>query len=164
MSILKFESRTPRTLAEMYNYMVDVKKTDYESVFGIGVGAFGVVQEMEFIQRLYYKENLLHPYVQIIFSFDVDVCLEKSVLCGICKEIGSILVWDKRQLFGAVHYKNTNNIHCHYMINYINIDGASYRQAYSVIMYKQWANNILQKYQLNPINYFGIDNQYQMCI
>lgn len=156
MSILKIEPRTPKSLEEMYLYLTDLYKTDAHGIFGIGVNPRQAVQEMEFVQRCYYKERLLHPYVQMILAFDVGLQCPLPVLREMCFEIGQRLVLDRRQVFGAIHYKNTDKSHCHYMINYVSIDGQLYRQTYSTLFYKERANHILCRYGLRPIEYYDI--------
>jgi Relaxase/Mobilisation nuclease domain. len=157
MAILKFENRTPRSLLEMYKYMVDFNKTGKYGVFGIGVDPVYAVQQMEFIQGIFYKENILHPYVQIIFSFDSGIDLGVLTICKICKEIAYVLVNDKRQILGAIHFNGTANIHCHYMINYVSIRGELYRQGHSVNYYKEVINQILFNYGIKPIIYYGMN-------
>jgi len=152
MSILKFERRTPRTIAAMYAYMVDPSKTDGSYVFGIGVNPFYTAEEMEFIQRLYYKEDIAHTYLQVIVSFDAGISCDERTR-SICQEIAGVLVEDERQILGVIHYKNEKNVHCHYMINYVSITGKLYRQRRSVFYYKRKVNEILLKYGLNPIPY-----------
>ena len=72
-----------------------------------------------------------------------------------------MLTTDKRQVFGAIHYLNTDKIHCHYMINYVGIDGTLYRQNYSVYHYRDLVNAILQEYGLNPISKVQCSNSYE---
>lgn len=152
MSILKFENRTPRSLQDMYDYMTDVKKTDSAYIFGIGINPPYAVTEMQFVQNVYYV-NVLHSYLQVIFSFDSNVNCDMMIIKEICYHIGKVLLTDERQLLGAIHYKNERNIHCHYMINSIGIDGSLYRQKYSVRYYKEKVNDILLRYNLEPIYY-----------
>lgn len=156
MSILKFENRTPRSLSKMYEYMIDPQKTDVSAIFGIGVNPSNAVNEMKFIQNLYRKENLTHEYLQIIFVFDVGVKAEMSLIREVCERIGAVLVTDKRQVFGAIHYlgKEANHISCHYMVNYVGIDGVLYKQKYSVVHYKKLVNQILSEYGFNLIHYY----------
>ena len=158
MSILKYEGRCPRSLIEMYDYLTDTSKTDISGIFGLGVNPSYAVTEMTFVQKVYYMDEITRPYVQVIFAFDQYLCLNIQLLKQICLEIGQCLVLDKRQVFGAIHYKNTDKIHCHYMINYVGIDGNLYRQGYSVIYYKDRVNNVLSKYGLTPIEYYGREN------
>lgn len=151
MSILKFETRTPRSLSEMYSYMTNPAKTDDYCIFGIGLNPAYAVEEMQFIQSLYHKESLLHPYIQVIFSFDSNIGLGIEKIRQICYDIGTIILLDERQLLGAIHYKNERNIHCHYMINYVSVTGNLYRQTYSVKFYKEKINTVLKYYHLNMI-------------
>lgn len=156
MSILKFENRTPRSLQAMYDYMTDIKKTDREYIFGIGINPPYAVAEMQFVQNVYYA-NILHPYLQVIFSFGSNVNYDMMVIKEICYHIGEVLLTDERQLLGAIHYKSERNIHCHYMINSIGIDGSLYRQKYSVRYYKEKVNVILSRYNL-PLIYYNEGN------
>ena len=41
------------------------------------------------------------------------------------------------------------------MINYVSIDGSLWRQGKSVVSYKSEINEILRRYHLNPIYYYG---------
>lgn len=154
MSILKLEDRTPRSLYEMQNYLIDSDKTDCDGIFGIGVHPQYAAEEMELVQQLFYKTNLTHPYVQRIFAFDVGIDLPILLLRNICMEVGYALLVDHRQVLGAIHYKETNKVHCHYMINYIDIEGNLYRQTYSIYTYKILVNQVLARYGLNPIHFY----------
>lgn len=151
MSILKFENRTPRSLSEMQAYMFDTDKTSPDAVFGIGIDENYAAEQMEFVQRMWYREDLAHEYIQVIFAFDVDIPLPISMIVRICREIGYALISDQRQVLGAVHYKDTDKIHCHYMINYVGMDGSLYRQNHSIYFYRMAVDKILAQYGLNPI-------------
>lgn len=157
MSILKFENRTPRTLREMYAYLTDPMKTDAMHTFGIGVNAAFAVDEMEFIQLLYCREHLTHPYVQAIFAFDEGIFPVYPDLMAICMEIGQCLVCDSRQMFGAIHYKGGRNLHCHYMINYVGVNGFLYHQWHTVQYYQRLVNGILGRYGLERIRCYRYD-------
>ena len=148
MSILKFEHRTPRSLEEMYAYLCDPNKTDAYGIFGIGVNPFDTVNEMRFVQNHYHHENMKHEYVQRIFCFDVGIRVDLGLLMEVCARIGQVLITDKRQVFGAIHYLNqdAHHIHCHYMINYVGIDGSLYQQKFHVNHYKGLVNEILAEY------------------
>lgn len=172
MSIMKFEDRTPRSIEQMVEYMKDEKKTDdgngskTESVFGIGVNPDAVVEEMQFVQDVYCKEDLAHPYVQVILSFGRDIDLPPSIIREICMEIGQRLLTDERQVYGAIHCQGTMNIHCHYMINYVGIDGTLYQQKHHVNHYKRLANEVLEKHGLNPIKLSRnpVELPFRICI
>lgn len=159
MSILKFEHRTPRNLRQMYEHIVDHHKTDPDLIFGIGLNPLSAIDDMNFIKKIYYKEHLAHPYIHVIFSFDYNVCAQYDLfaLKKICQRIGYMLLVDKRQLVAAIHYKTTDNVHCHYLINSVGIDGSIYEQKFSVIFYKKRINNILEQYeQIDPIYYYNM--------
>ena|GEM_PF-856277 len=151
MSILKYENRTPRNIQKMYEYMIDSNKTDDRGIFGLGVNPYNAANEMLLVQFAHGKPYLPHEYVQVIFAFDVGITLDIEVIREICIKIGSVLVIDERQVFGAIHYLNTDKIHCHYMINYVGIDGSLHRQGYSVCHYRDLVNEILQEYGLNLV-------------
>ena len=135
MSILKFENRTPRSLSEMQAYMLDMDKTSPDAVFGIGVHENYAAEQMEFVQRMWHREDLAHEYIQVIFAFDVGILLPLPMIVHICRDIGYALIHDQRQVLGAIHYKDTDKIHCHYMINYVGMDGSLYRQDSSIYSY-----------------------------
>lgn len=159
MSILKFVDGTPKNLRAMYNYMVDSSKTNPKWIFGLGVNPTSAVEEMKFVQQVYGYYNLMHEYKQCIFCFDVGLKLEGNLIIEVCYRIGEILQFgDRRQILGAIHGVGTEKIHCHYMVNYVGIDGSLLRQQYSVIYYKKCINEILKEYELNPIYYFGSDD------
>ena len=151
MSILIFENRTPRSLGEMCEYMADPEKTGGKGMFGIGVNPAAPAQEMQFVQDIHAREDLAHPYVQVIFSFDADVRIGLPEMQEVCMEIGQALVSDERQVFGAIHSQGTDNKHCHYVINYVGIDGALYRQGHHVNYFKRKVNAILLAHGLTPI-------------
>ena len=154
MSILKFEPRTCRSLYDMVSYMTDSAKTDENGIFGIGLNPRYAAIEMEYVQRVYNRICLNHPYVQVILSFDKEVFGELATITKVCYKIGKSLILDERQVFGAVHFKNTANIHCHYMINYVGVQGTLYRQEISLHRYKCMANEILAEYGLPKILFY----------
>lgn len=157
MSILKFENRTPKDLNSMIAYLTDKLKTTADGIFGIGIDPFDAVNQMKFVHNVYGYKELSHEYVQIIFCFDVGVDFDIWRLREICEKIAWVLITDDRQVFGAIHYLKTNKIHCHYLINYVGINGSLYNQKYSVIYYKKMVNEILRFYGLSEI-YFYSDN------
>lgn len=157
MSILRFESRTPRNLQDMYNYVVDKSKTNGIWIFGVGVNPANAVAEMKFVQYVYGRHNLIYEYKQIIFSFDEGIKINEDVLLEVCVRIGYALILDERQVLGAIHGVGTSRVHCHYLINYVGIDGSLLRQKFSVVFYKRRINEILSEYGLTPI-YFEADN------
>lgn len=153
MSILKFENRTPKTLQEMYDYMTDATKTNEDGIFGIGCNPNYAVSEMEFVEKIYLREKILHPYFQVIFAFDVGVKTPLNTLKEVCIKIGKLLSQNQHQVFGAIHHLNTDKIHCHFLINYVSINGELYRQEKSIFYYKQEINKILKTYGLNEIKF-----------
>ena len=155
MSILKFENRTPRTLEDMCIYMRDPVKTDSSGVFGIGLTEpYNAENEMRFIQNYYRKNNLTHDYLQIIFCFDEGIKSDIGTLREVSERIGQVLIIDRRQVLGAIHYLDKpDKIHCHYLINYVGIDGTLYQQNFSVLYYKKLVNEILTEYGFQPIRY-----------
>ena len=164
MSILKFEPRTPRTLSGMYNYLIDPTKTSEAGIFAIGCNPKFAVEEFEFVHKIYFIENLTHPYLQVIFTFDENTTLPFYFIRDICMRIGQVLILDRRQVFAAIHYigKDSAKIHCHYMINYVSIDGELYKQTYSLRHYKEKVNDIIIPYSLEAIKTFDIDEYLQL--
>lgn len=153
MSILKFEPRTRRDLYEMCQYLIDPNKTDYRGLLGFSVNPLQAAKEMEFTQLMYHKEKMWHPYLQIIFSFDRGMELPVDSARMICTEIGKALLPDRRQCLGAIHFKKTNHIHCHYLVNNISIDGElAYTQYHYILEYYDKINAILKKYGMNEIS------------
>lgn len=59
----------------------------------------------------------------------------------------------RRHLVGAIHYKNEDNIHCHYILNYVSADGEMYEQYGGIYSYRQKINPILKRNGLNPIGH-----------
>ena len=154
MSLLKFEDRTPRSLEDMCAYMCDSSKTDSNGIFGIGVSPYNAANEMRFIQNYYRWENLTHEYKQIIFCFDEGIKVDIALMREVCIRIGQVLITDKRQVLGAIHYLDTDKPHCHYLINYVGVDGSLYQQRFSVLHYKKLVNEILVDYDcFQPIEF-----------
>ena len=127
------------------------KKTSPSLIFGIGVNPANAVSEMKLIHYVYGKYNLTHEYKQVILAFDEGIQIAKDILLEICVKIGRALILDERQVLGAIHGFGTPRTHCHYVINYVGIDGTLLRQKYSVIFYKKRINEILSDYRLTPI-------------
>ena len=155
MSLLKFEDRTPRSLEDMCAYMCDSSKTDSNGIFGIGVNPYNAANEMRFIQNCYRRENLTHEYTQRIFCFDEGIKMDIGTLREVCERIGQVLITDKRQVLGAIHYFATDKPHCHYLINYVGVDGSLYQQGFHVNHYKRLVNEILAEYDcFQPIKFY----------
>lgn len=155
MSILKFVNKTPKPIHEMYSYLTDPQKTTQNMIFGINVNPYNAGVEMEFTQEIFHVHEIRNPYVQVIFAFDQGLNISPLLALNICKRIGYSFAYDNRQIFGAMHYNKPHQIHCHYMINYVSIDGSLWRQGKSVVSYKSEINEILRRYHLNPIYYYG---------
>ena len=155
MSLLKFEDRTPRSLEDMCAYMCDANKTDSIGIFGIGVNPYTAANEMRFIQNCYRREKLTHEYTQRIFCFDEGTDADIVTLREVCEKIGHVLITDMRQVLGAIHYLNTDKPHCHYLINYVGVDGSLYQQSFHVNHYKRLVNEILAEYGcFQPIKFY----------
>lgn len=152
MSILRFITGTPKTLEEMYNYITDPAKTDKDFIFGIGINPFDMVNQMLFVHHA-YRRYPYHPYKQIVFSFDKNINLSMEKIKDVCIKIGYKLISDRRHLVGAIHYKNEDNIHCHYILNYVSADGEMYEQYGGIYSYRQKINPILKRNRLNPIGH-----------
>lgn len=157
MSILIFEPRNRRHhLHEMYAYLVDHNKTTQDSFIGFNVNPYNPVPEMQLVQNYHHYpfwDVAYKTYQQIIFSFDNFIKEDNPFLKPICTEIGLVLLGnDQRQLFAAIHFNGTKNIHCHYMLNYIDIHGKAYRQKYKIHHYQILINEILSKYNFPLIN------------
>ena len=69
MSILKYERRTPKTMQEMYDYLVDTNKTDSLHIFGLGVNPMYAVPEMEYVTSLYEAHNDLPAFRPLMWDF-----------------------------------------------------------------------------------------------
>lgn len=152
MAILKFVNNSQRNLNDMITYITDPKKTFPDSIFGIGVNPAYAIEEFEFIRQVWSRSYNIKPYQQIILSLDSsignNISLKKLFITA-----GQCLINDNRQIIGAIHY-NTANIHCHYIINNIGIDGSCYKQQKSVISFKKEINEILNYYLINEIYYY----------
>ena len=139
----------------MVAYLVDETKTSEDGIFGIGCNPSFAATEIHFVQKIFFREQLAHPYLQVIFAFDQGLVLPINRLRHIAIEIGQILVSDQRQIFGAIHYRNTDKIHCHYLINFVNVFGELFQQKFSLWHYKCQINKVLKFYGLNKIHFFG---------
>lgn len=144
----------------MISYLTDRNKTTSEGIFGIGCNPLYAALEMEFVQRNFFYDHLTHPYLQVIFAFDVGVDLPIKRLRKISINIGHSLLSDRRQLFGAIHFiDKPNKIHCHYIMNYVSTNGSLYRQCYSLWHYKHSINEILNYYDLSLIKIYNGDEK-----
>ena len=162
MSILKFVYKNKRhDLYEMYNYLINPAKTSYDSFIGFNVNPVNPIPEMQLVQNYYhypYRDNSYKTYQQVIFSFDNYIDGQFLPIRDICVEIGLALLGDEqRQIFASIHFFGTSSIHCHYMINYVDINGNLYRQKYSIYYYKTKINTILSKYRLPLIKIYSFE-------
>ena len=156
MSILKFEPRNKRHhLHEMYAYLINPNKTTNNSFIGFYVNPYNPIPEMQLVQNYYhypYWDSSYKTYQQFIFSFDEFIDKDTPFIRNICTEIGFVLLNnEQRQAFASIHFNGTKNVHCHYMMNYIDIKGKAYRQNYSIYHYQTQVNSILAKYNFPPI-------------
>jgi hypothetical protein len=157
MSILSFKPIGTRSLAKMYEYMIDSAKTNVNLIFALGTNPRYVIEEMQFAQQMFCK-IAGNDYKQVVLSFDRDISLSFSIIKEIAEQIGRCLFAEEYQVFGAIHL-DTENIHVHYLINSVNVsNGGRFRQSKSVYWYKREVNKILNLYGLNSIYYYeGID-------
>lgn len=139
----------------MIAYLVDETKTSKDGIFGIGCNPSFAALEFSFVQKIFFREQLTHPYMQVIFAFDQGIVLPIKRLRQISIAIGQVLVSDQRQIFGAIHYINTDKPHCHYLINFVNVFGELFQQKFSLWHYKCQVNEILDSYGLSRIHFFG---------
>lgn len=139
----------------MVAYLVDETKTSDDGIFGIGCNPSFAATEFHFVQKIFFRDQLAHPYLQVIFAFDQGLVLPINRLRQISTSIGRSLVQDQRQIFGAIHYRNTDKIHCHYLINFVNVFGELFQQKFSLWHYKRNVNEILDSYGLSRIHFFG---------
>ena len=172
MSILRFEDRTPRTIEGMIDYMDDERKKmdevmkGEENVFGIGVNPHTAKEEMQFIRDLHHREDITHPYVQVILGFDKGIELDPIAVKEACVKIGERLIYDERQVLGAIHFQEEDNLDCHFMINYVGIDGSLYQQGHHVNYYKRLANEVLEEHGLPLIRMNGVSGSppFKICV
>ena len=147
MIIVKFEPRTPKSLEAMVNYMFDHRKTDDECIFGIGINPRFCKYELWFPWKYFNitPDEITHPYVQVIVSLDEMPVFIKSQWTPIFHEIGCALITDRRQVIGSIHFKGKGHVHCHYLINYVSVEGKLYRQVYLPSHYRQIIEKIVPK-------------------
>lgn len=160
MSVLKFPPVGRRTLEEMYNYIVDISSTNNLIVFGLGVNPNFALNEMQFAHYAFHTKRK-NTYQQVIFSFDEGVQEKLSLkeIQKIGERIGMLFAY-QYQVLGALHV-NTNNWHFHYLINSVNVEnGNCYIQDGSMYYYFKVVNDIILEYDLNPIKYYGYDDNF----
>ena len=88
----------------MVLYLTDATKTNSDGIFAIGCNPFSAALEMEFVQRIFFRDQLTHPYMQVIFAFDTKIDLPFSLIRNISIAIGHCLLYDRRQLLGVIHF------------------------------------------------------------
>lgn len=158
MSILKFVYETPRTLSEMYDYILNPSKTTPELCFSIGVDIKTAVNEMMFAPNLYCTDYEA-PYAQIIFSFDENIPTQNLPFYrNISLEIAKNLNHGVHQTFGALHIDKLHQLHAHIIINTTSIYGKQWRQQKNVVYYKKKMNPLLISCGLSPIKVYEHDN------
>ena len=168
MSILKFVHNNKRHhLYEMYAYLADPNKTTTDSFIGFNVNPANPIPEMDLIQNYYHYPSWDYShktYQQIILSFDDFITKDNPFIRTVCTQVGFILRDnDPRQIFASIHFIGTNNIHCHYMLNYVDIMGNLYRQSYSIHHYRLLINDVLFKYNFPLIKAKELDITSSQC-
>lgn len=158
MSVLNFPSVGKRSLEEMFYYITNTNSTKNLIVFGLGVNLNFALEEMKFAHYA-FNTTRKNSYQQVVFSFDSDV--PKKLSLGQIQEIGErigMLFSRQYQVLGALHV-NTKNWHFHYLVNSVNVvNGNCFCQDGSIYYYYKAVNEIITKYGLNPIKYYGYDD------
>ncbi|HWR42270.1 relaxase/mobilization nuclease domain-containing protein [Sporomusa sp.] len=151
MSILKFVNHNNRTLEELETYLTNPDKTAPDLIIGFGVDPYNFVEQASFAASLYECNISLLSYWHIILSFNSDV-LEKVSIDSVKEIVTRVghLFCSNHQVLAVIH-TDKPNIHAHYCINAVGIDGKQFRQGQSLYTYKQIVNQILQQYGLSPI-------------
>lgn len=147
MLIVKFENRTPRPLEKMVEYVFDPEKTDEDCSLGIGINPRFCQDEWWVPWKIYNisPEDIAHTYVQVIVSLELMPVFLKSLWIPIFYEIGQSLITDRRQVIGGIHFKGTEHVHCHYLINYLSFEGTLYRQEHKVSYYRAKIEQVVEQ-------------------
>lgn len=153
MAILKFVNGSNKSVEDVISYIMNPAKTLPNCIFGIGVNPFNAAEEFLFVQKIWLRSYKVKPYKQIIFSLDRSTAIEQGFLRCLFVEAGKCLIHDRRQVVGAIHF-DTANIHCHYIINNIGLNGSCYRQCYSVVHFKERINELFRAYIMKEKIYF----------
>lgn len=145
--IVKFEPRTPRSFENMVDYMFDPHKTDAACTFGIGINSRCCKYEwwLPWMACNILPDELSHHYVQVIVSLETMPIFCIPQWLPIFYEIGCSLITDRRQVLGSIHFKGNGHVHCHYLINYVSMEGTLYRQLHQPMYYRKKIEEIICK-------------------
>lgn len=150
MSIIKFINGKNRKMSQLQNlidYITNPEKAPEKYFAHTGLCGRSTYRDMLTFKLLHGKMTG-RQYVHFILSFDRGVPYEKAFQVG-----SEVLTFfnGKYQVFMAMHI-NTSNCHCHFVLNTVGFDGYKFRQSRGEMkMLKDFANIILEKYNLNPV-------------
>ena len=158
MSYFKFIHKNPRTLSGVISYAKNDAKTHPDLMYGFGVDPESAFEEMATVKQIWNQTDR-RQYKHFMFSFDSDIKLSKNDLMDVGYKIGAYYA-NEYQILMVMH-SNTNNTHIHYILNTVNMfTGKKFsitkRDIYN---YKLYINQILQSYDLSPIELYDTDDQ-----
>ena len=153
MSYFRVIHENPRTLFGVVKYVKNENKTDSATMDGFGVLPESAFEEMDIVKKIYNQADG-RQYKHFVFSFDSNITLPIETLKEICYQIGCYYANDY-QILSAIHF-DTNNIHCHYILNTVNMfDGTKFSMSKGDIYdYKKYINQILESYNLSKIELY----------
>lgn len=149
MSILKFingKASNTQQLVDVLDYITN--KTSNEWIFPEMISKRTPLQDMMVIKRLYRKEEG-RQFVHFVLSFDREV--EAQVAKVVVKKVLKYYQ-GKYQILAATHF-DTDNIHCHFVINSVSIRGGKkFDQSKSdLAKFKRYVNGILEEEGLKQV-------------
>lgn len=151
MSILRFISGKNHKiidLARVLFYITDSGKILPKWIFGEGLCSDTAYTDMLVIKGLHRKMDG-RQFIHFFLSFDAGVEAEKAL--EVCKKATKYYE-EKYQILAAVH-TNTDNVHCHYVLNTVSIRGGEkYEQKKGdLYSFRRYINKLLREEGLNPI-------------
>lgn len=150
MSILHFINGKNRSLSQLKGsiaYIFNPEKVKHGCRGGTGVVYDEAYDDMKIIKVLHNKTKG-RQYIHFIISFDKGISYLKAF--DICEEILDYFS-DEYQIVFAVH-ENTENIHGHFILNTVAVDGRKFRQSTKeMLSFRTFVNEILEDYGLNTI-------------
>lgn len=150
MSILKYFNGRNRSLSKLKDriiYISDPDKVKSGYVGGTGILPTTAFQDMKTIKILHGKV-IGRQYIHMVLSFDTEVT--PLLANEVCTEILE-MYRGRYQVIFAIH-ENTENVHGHFIINSVGVEGEKFRQSKSeMLQFRAKINLILKKYGLNEI-------------
>ena len=161
MSVIRFvndRNRRPDQLRRIIRYVTREEAGGQSYTYGQGIDPDAVLEEMTFSKRIFHQESG-KQYQHLVVSFD-QMLRQPEIASQIGKELAQF--YKEYQVLIVTHL-NTANLHCHLVINTVNMNtGKKLSQGKKEFYnFLEFSNKVFERHNLPRI---GAKQLYQLVI